>query len=339
MVFQIMYLIMCYLHILAWILDSTKAISENMNLRNIQIVVNPMAGNRRAEIAVRAILRRLNNNRQCNIKISHTKDKDDATSITMKAISDHAAIIVAVGGDGTINEVINGFFENEKLINPSCELGIINCGTGKGLASSLKIPVPIDRQIDLLLGSSHIEPDIGFISCRNKSGEVVKRFFINECQIGIGSKVASIVGRKFKMLGGRIAFGLAATILAMTVKAVEVEISFNEGTFEEYYLIGLVVGNGTECAGGMKLTPFARMDDGLFDVLLINEMGHFKRLMNLPKVYSGTHLNSDSFSIRRCKSLRIRSKHSILLEADGEILGYSPCEINIVPSAFKVKAG
>lgn len=305
--------------------------------RNIHLIVNPVAGNGKAKVAAQKILQKSDKITGTKINITYSKCKNDATTITRDAISDRADLIVALGGDGTINEVVNGFFEDGKQIHTNCELGIIDCGTGKGYASTLRIPSSIDQQIDLLFGSSRVESDLGFISCQGQSGEMVERYFINECQIGIGSRVASIVGRKYKMFGGRIAFGLAATIQAMIIKTVEVEISFDNGPFKEYFLIGLVVGNGTECAGGMKLTPNARLDDGLFDVLLIHEMSTLKRLLNLSKVYSGAHVSSNGFSIRKCKSLKIRSKSKILLEADGEILGHSPFDIKILPSALKVK--
>lgn len=309
-----------------------------MKSGNIQFVVNPVAGKGKAKAAVQKILQKSGYNDK-NIIISYTKYKNDATIITRNAISGGAELIVAVGGDGTINEVVNGFFESGKLIESSCKLGIIDCGTGKGYASTLGIPRSTDQQIDLLFSNASVKYDLGHITCLSPSGEIVKRYFINECQIGIGSRVASIVGRRFKLFGGRIAFGLAATMLAMIIKPADVEISFENGPFEKYLLIGLVAGNGTECAGGMKLTPFAKMDDGMFDVLLIHEMDQFKRLINLPKVYSGTHLKSQSFSLKRCNELKIRSKDSLLLESDGEILGYSPIDINMQPAAIEVITG
>jgi len=106
---------------------------------NIQLVVNPVAGNGKAKVAIRKILQR-SDNEDKNIIISYTKYKNDATIITRNAISAGADLVVAVGGDGTINEVVNGFFENGRLADASCKLGIMDCGTGKGYASTLGIP-------------------------------------------------------------------------------------------------------------------------------------------------------------------------------------------------------
>jgi diacylglycerol kinase family enzyme len=162
---------------------------------------------------------------------------------------------------------------------------------------------------------------------------------VNECQIGIGSAVASLVGKKSKIFGGTIAFGLAATVLAMSIKPLSLTIGFDNEAFQEYRLIGLVVGNGTECAGGMKLTPDAKLSDGFFDVLSINDMNMGQRIMNLSKVYSGKHILSPHCTIKRCKKLKVRSTIEVPLESDGEILGNSPFDIEILPLAIRVKAG
>jgi diacylglycerol kinase (ATP) len=304
---------------------------------NIQIVVNPVAGSGKAKLVAQSILQRISSKTGSNIKVTYTKDKNDATLVTREAILNHAGLIVAVGGDGTINEVVNGFFNDGKQIDPLCELGIINCGTGSGYAGTLNIPRQLDKQIELLFRPSYTELDLGYLTCQNRTGNLINRLFVNECQTGIGSKVTSIVGKKFKKMGGTIAFGLAATIQAIMLKAVEMDIAFENDSFQRFPLIGLVVGNGKECAGGMKLTPDARMNDGFFDVLSIHEMSRIKRLMKLPQVYSGTHVMSQGFSVTRCKRLKIMAKSELLVEADGELLGYAPFNVDILPSAIRVK--
>jgi YegS/Rv2252/BmrU family lipid kinase len=306
---------------------------------NIQFVVNPVAGSGKAKLVASSILDRIGNKTGSNINVTYTKGKNDATLVTREAIINHAGLIVAVGGDGTINEVVNGFFNDEKQIDPSCELGIINCGTGMGYAGTLNIPRSLDSQIELLLSSSSVDLDLGNITCHDQTGNLISRLFVNECQTGIGSRVTSFVGKKSKMLGGTIAFGFAATIQALIMNSVKLEIAFENEPYQQFLLIGLVVGNGKECAGGMKLTPGAEMDDGFFDVLLIHEMSRIKRLINLPQVYSGTHIQSPGFSVKRCKNLKISSNSKMSLEADGEIIGFAPFEVNILPSAIKVKAG
>jgi diacylglycerol kinase (ATP) len=184
-------------------------------------------------------------------------------------------------------------------------------------------------------GSSII--DLGHITFEDSEGKTAHRIFINECQTGIGSKVASSVKSKYKIFGGKLAFGVTATIQALLLRPVALKLEFDDEPVREFKLIGLVAGNGTECAGGMKLTPGAKLNDHLFDVLLMHEMSIPARLVNLPKIYSGAHVLSPHFTIKQCKKLRISSNDKQSIEADGEMLGYSPFEIEILPAALKIK--
>jgi len=311
----------------------------NFDTGTIQIVVNPIAGNGKANKIAKALLHDISSFSGSRVNLIHTEKANDATTITREAIKDGAGLIITVGGDGTINEVVNGFFIDGYPINPDCELGIISCGTGKGFGNSLRLPRSVEQQIELLFNAKAIPIDVGRIMYHELSGEPAYRMFINECQTGIGSKVASMVGQKQKILGGSFAFGITATIQAILMKPLLLNIEFDNEPVEEFNLIGLVTGNGTECAGGMKLTPDAKMNDGLFDVLLIHEMSVIKRLFNLTKVYSGSHISSPYFTIKRCKKLKIRSDIQVSLEADGEMLGVSPFDIELMPAGIKIKTG
>jgi YegS/Rv2252/BmrU family lipid kinase len=309
-----------------------------MDSKYVHIVINPSAGNGKAKRISQSLLQKIKSSCDFEIAIAFTGEKDEATFITRKALTDGASMIIAVGGDGTINEVVNGFFLEGKPLNPFCELGVINCGTGGGYARTLNIPHSTGQQIEQLLQPGCRALDLGSVSCHDNSGKTVKRLFVNECQIGIGNEVASLVGKKAKIFGGTIAFGFAATVLAMFMKPLTLTVGFDDEPFQKLRLIGLVIGNGTECAGGMKLTPDAKLNDGLFDVLSINDMKTGQRIMNLSKVYSGTHIMSPHCSITRCKKLKIMSDVEVSLESDGELLGKSPFDIEILPAAIMVKA-
>ena len=309
-----------------------------MKTEYVSVVINPVAGNGKAKRVAQTILQKIKSSADFEIDIAFSQEKNDAKNITRKAILDGASMIIAVGGDGTINEVVNGFFINSKPLNPLCELGIISCGTGNGYARTLNNPTSLKQQIELMLRPGYCEMDLGCITFADSAGKRVNRLFVNECQVGIGNEVASSVGKKSKIFGGKISFGLAATFLAMNMKPLNLEIGYDNGSLNKYKLIGLVIGNGTECAGGMKLTPDAKLNDGLFDVLSINDMTIGQRMLNLSKVYSGTHVFSPHFSVKRCKKLEIRSEAGVSAEGDGEVLGFAPFDVEILPSAIKLKA-
>jgi diacylglycerol kinase (ATP) len=102
-------------------------------------------------------------------------------------------------------------------------------------------------------------------------------------------------------------------------------------------MIGITIGNGIYCAGGMQLTPNALTDDGQLDLLGIHEMNFMTRFLNFGKVYSGNHVNSKYFSLTRAKEIYLDSGPSVWIEADGELLGKTPCRIGIVPGAIRVR--
>lgn len=305
---------------------------------NIQIIANPTARSGKAKTAALYVLQKLKEKYASSVNLTFTQNRNDATHITSKAINNGTQLIISVGGDGTINEVVNGFFINGKPINPACELGIINCGTGGGLAHALHIPKSLDQQIELIFQSQSVDLDVGHITYLDSSNNLCSRFFINECQLGIGSKVASLVDRKYKILGAQIAFGIVAAIQALLLKPQILEITFDNEPTENQNIIGFVVGNGSECGGGMKLTPDAKLNDGFLDVLLIREMNTVQRLRNFSKIYTGEHISSPYCSIRKCKKIAINSNIVASIEADGEILGKAPCKIEVLPAAIRVKA-
>jgi YegS/Rv2252/BmrU family lipid kinase len=305
----------------------------------IQIIVNPTAGSGKAKQIADSLLPEIRSISDSNINLIFTKGKDDATFIARDAIINGASMIIAVGGDGTVNEIVNGFFIENKPINPLCDLGIISCGTGRGIGGGFKLPKSISQQVDLIVHCKSMPVDVGHISYFNTGGKHAERLFINECQTGIGSKVASAVGKKQKVWGGTVAFGLTSTLQVLMLKPQSLSIRFDDEPASKFNLIGVVAGNGTECAGGMKLTPDAKIDDGLFDVLLMHEMNVIKRLFNLTKVYSGSHILSPYFTIRRCKRLDITSDTKTTIEADGEVLGFSPFSIEIIPASIRIKTG
>ena len=305
----------------------------------IQLVVNPIAGSGKARKAVPFILKKFGELSNSEIRIAYTTGAEDAVYITHDAIVDGASMVVSVGGDGTINEVINGFFIDKAPINPLCELGVIDCGTGGGFASTVNLPGSIDKQIELILQSTAVSIDFGCVDYIGPSNKPTSRFFIGECQTGIGSLVVSKIGSTLKAFAGKYAFFLVSTLAALTLKPSKLKVRFDSDIDQEYHLLGLVVGNGIVCGGGMKLTPNAKLNDGLFDILLIHNMGLVQRLMNLSKVYSGKHILSHHFTVKRCKKISIQSDLPVSLEADGELLGYSPFSVEIFPRVIKVKVG
>jgi YegS/Rv2252/BmrU family lipid kinase len=305
--------------------------------KNVHIIFNPVAGAGKAARLKDWLTAQLDVRFEENYTWTETTRQGEAIQLTRKSIENGAQLLIAVGGDGTINEVVNGFFKNEKPIGPSCELGILNCGSGGGFAQSLGLPADISGQLDLIEKATAHSVDIGHATCAGEGGNLQERYFVNEFQIGIGADIVSKVGIKHKHFGGAVAFGTVTVSEMFHTKSVRMKTRLDAHEPQTNQLLGIVAGNGRYCAGGMQLTPGANHFDGLLDVLFIRKMNLLQRCLDFPKIYAGKHIFSKNFSLEQAGTIEIDSTPPVRVEADGELLGHTPCQIRIVPGAIRVR--
>jgi diacylglycerol kinase (ATP) len=303
----------------------------------VHIILNPVAGGGKAKKLKNQLVHELVRRFGKNHLFMETTRKGEAIIFAREAVERGAGLIIAVGGDGTINEVVNGLLLNRKPVNDQCELGILNCGSGSGLAQTFRLPDSITDQLDVICNSTAKPLDLGFVNYIDNDNIPCERLFVSECQIGLGGSVVSRVGIKLKHFGGKIAFGSVALSHLFHYKASQMTMILDGHPSQLKKLIGVTIGNGIYCAGGMRLTPDARTDDGLLDVLQIHEMSLLKRIMNFGKVYSGNHIHSNHFSINQAKEISIESEQPVWIETDGELLGKTPCRIGVMPGAIRVR--
>lgn len=308
-----------------------------MSFKKTHVIINPASGGGKTGKRLDEILNYLDKYFGKKYSRCVTQKPLDAKFSAEQAIMDGCELIIAVGGDGTIQETVNGFFADGLPINPDCHLGIINCGTGQGFVRSLGLPPGPDRQLDIASRGKSRPIDIGKIVFSTGNGEQKERYFVNECQAGIGGAVVKSVQSKLKRLGGRLAFGLSSLskIFSYPNRVITVEIDKKPGITQQF--IGVVMANGSSMAGGMSLTPGAKVDDSLLDILLMKGQSIPQRLRNFPAIYSGKHIALPKFNCCRGKSIKLYSMEPVLVEADGELLGFLPCKVEVLPAALKVK--
>ena len=302
------------------------------------IILNPTSGAGKTEAKSSEILRLIKHRVGESFSLHITRSSLDATHSAAEAIQRGCELLIAVGGDGTIQEVVNGFFSNGQLLNPDCKIGIINCGTGHGFAQSLGLPSSIESQVELLKRGQSRLIDVGRVKYRNDRGETCYRYFVNESQLGIGASVVERVQGSQKRLGGSLAFGIGALKAIFRHKSQSMMLILDEKEVIEGLLTGVVVANGAFMGGGMNLAPTARLDDGKLKVLVMHDLSLAQRLWNFPKIYFGTHLSSQLFGYHEARSLTVCSEERAFVEADGEMLGTTPCHIEVIPSAIKVQS-
>ena len=269
---------------------------------------------------------------------SFTSSIGDATRIVHAGLLDGCERIIAVGGDGTSNEVINGFFDGQTPVNSDACLGFIPRGTGGDLRKTLGIGRKLADCIPVLERSHLRAIDVGRTSLVDHQGQTVNRYFINITSFGIGGLVDKLVNESTKSLGGKASFmiGTIRAIMAYSNKTVRLQV---DDFFDETIKVNnIAVANGQYFGGGMWVAPEASPDDGLFDIVIFGDLSKFEMIKDGNKIYKGTHLKSDKIRAFRGRHVQATSEDQVLIDMDGEQPGSLPITLDVVPKAIKVIA-
>ena len=308
-----------------------------MSIPRTHVIFNPVSaagttGRRREEI-LDAIRRHIDP----DFSLFVTNGPRTAAGSAREAVRRGTDLLIAVGGDGTIQDVVNGLFACREPLNPRFELGFISAGTGRGLAQSLGWPLGLEDQCAAIGRGIVRRIDIGRTVFADVDGRTVERYFVNECQAGIGGEVVKRVQTGHKKFGGLLAFGLATLGTALRYPNRTITYAVDDGPAVTGPFVGIVAANGNVMAGGMKLAPRAQVGDGRLDILLMHGQTTSERLRNFPKIYSGRHLASPKFGYLNGRSLTLASDEDVPFEADGELFGRLPCRIEVLPGALKLR--
>ncbi len=273
-----------------------------------------------------------------------TQGPGDATRLAREALAGGADLVVAIGGDGTIHEVANGFFdEHAKPIRPAAALGILPFGTGGDFRKTTRTPKELEAAARVLKTGERRTIDMGVLehASGGPHGAKVRRMFINIASFGIAGLVDQLVNASSKRLGGRLSFmwGTARAAARYKNKRVRMFFDGDEDDSLEATINNVAVANGRYFGGGMKIAPDAELDDGKFDVVVLGDMTTFDFLKDGMKVYSGAHLKMPKVSYRRAIRVDARAiddGDEVLLDVDGETPGSLPASFTLLPRALQV---
>jgi YegS/Rv2252/BmrU family lipid kinase len=301
------------------------------------VVVNPNAGNGKGRKEWHHISQLLN---QYNVpfQVIFTERKGHAIELTCEYLSKGIRKIITVGGDGTLNEVVNGVMLCKSCPSSEVLLGLIPVGTGNDWGRMFGIPCDYEKSVKIISENRQMTHDVGIVSYYNGDRKS-ERFFINIAGLGFESVVVQKTNRQKDLgRGGKLIYfyNLLTSLMAYKNTPAEVEI---DGKKHKAMVFSINVGNGRYCGGGMRQTPEALPDDGLLDVTVINGIGKFEIIRNLNILYNGTILKHPKIDGYRCKNVKITSDYQIFTEADGETLGHTPAEFSIVPGALRIVYG
>lgn len=237
------------------------------------------------------------------------------------------SLLVVIGGDGTVNEVVNGVGGTE------AELAVLPCGTGQDFGRTHGIPAGFDDAVRVALGRDSRTIDLGRVELESGT----RHFFANVGSAGMSGAVARRANSMTKALGGRLTFFYALTREFLAWQNTRVVVELEGGVRREGPMHDVIVANGNWHGGGMKLAPDARQDDGAFDIVTIGDVSKLDFVTTAPKLYSGRYLSHPKVELLRSSSVAISADEPLPLEVDGEPIGTTPARFEVVPSALRLR--
>jgi diacylglycerol kinase (ATP) len=268
-------------------------------------IVNATAGRGKTGKKINKLITSLNEHK-LDFEIELTKAPLHAIQLAQDAIKKGFHNIISVGGDGTLNEVVNGVMLSGKA--EEINVGIIPEGGGNDFAKYFHIPHGIEKAIKVLENEKIKLVDVGKFD---------NTYFINSLGIGFDAKSA-IIANKIKWLNGIVRYYTAILVTLITNKPYKLQMKLDDKNINDELLM-FSVGNGRFCGGGFQVTPNAIVDDGFFDVCMIKFINRHRILKLLPTVIPGKHLNYSEVTMKRVKKIEINSEKEIPLYFDGEI--------------------
>ncbi|NQT31310.1 MAG: diacylglycerol kinase family lipid kinase [Deltaproteobacteria bacterium] len=296
-----------------------------------KVIVNPAAGafsTRRKWLIISKLLNRIG----LPFDFEYTEGVGHAIELARLAASNGYRYLVAVGGDGTVNEVANGILRSTNA--STTELGIVSTGTGSDFIRSVGISRDYTTACSALTGSRRLSIDVGVVEYQSK-GQTLERYFINAAGVGFDAAIVRETERLPKFFGGTIPYvaGMLRTLISYKNKPVVVRVG---DEVENYRVLNMAVANGGYFGGGMHIAPDAELCDSLLDVVIIGDMGKLELLKEFPTIYKGTHINHPKVTVKKGSNISIESSEPMLVYADGESLGECPASFRVVPGALSL---
>ncbi len=283
-----------------------------------KIIVNPVAGRGKTESRIPQLRQLLNDNR-LDYDLEMTRAPGQAEEIARRAGSEYDTVI-AVGGDGTMNEVINGVMDTRTPV------GFIPAGTGNDFARSLGIPLDWKKAVNVFQRGRKTPFDVG---------KDIDGYFGIILGLGFPSDVMHHANTSTNMFRGSSAITVSTLKVINKLRTYNVHITTDDADFSAA-VTGVFILNTQYCGGGLQIAPEARHNDGWLDVAVMHAAGKFDFLTTLPKAYKGTHVGKSWLQFIRTKKITVTTEEVLRKDFDGNIYGQSPIEAELLPAALDV---
>jgi len=301
-------------------------------------VINPASGGRRTGAMMGQIGAALEGTLG-SIYAARTEGPGDATRLVARALDEGYRHIVAIGGDGTLNEAVNGFFRDGAPIAPDAVFSFAMSGSGGDFRRTFAVEGDLFAAIRAL-GTARTRPvDLGRVTFQDEEGEPATRLFLNIASFGLSGDVVERVNRAriAKWFGGPFAFKWHSTVAALGLKPWCARLTVDDTFDEELEFSTVAVCNGRFFGGGMKIAPDAAPDDGLFDIVIIRETKPRAMIARMNDIYAGKHVDNPGVTVlrgRRVTATLAPGARPVYAERDGEGGMMLPASFDILPGAL-----
>ena len=264
----------------------------------------------------------------------YTEFQKHAIDLAKQAALENPTYIIAVGGDGTLNEVANGVMLSG---NTEVKLGLLPYGTGNDFAKTIGVSNSIDELKRLIETNSIKEIDLGLVHFKNLDSKDESRYFINITDVGMGGFIAQKLANSSKWLGAFLTFqkAIVSTFLTYNHRSLK---SKADSFVYEGKILSYIIANGKYFGAGLGIAPDAKPDDSFFEIVLGAEISLWDYLLNLGKVQKCLKIEHPQMSYHQAKEVIIESDEDLPIDMDGEFIGYSPIKVSVVPRALKFLA-
>lgn len=276
-------------------------------------------------------------------QVAFTKGPGDGIELARRSAIEGRRLIIACGGDGTINEIANGILTS----GTDCELGIFPSGTGGDFRRTLEIPSePREAARELREGRTE-SIDVGRVTYRTFEGEEESRYFLNVTSFGLAAAIiervkgsSSLNWLPLDTIRGRASFALSSLQEIVGLGTTTVRVRIDDRDERLLSTVNFCIANARYFGGGMMVAPEAKINDGFLDVINIGDINTAKIILNAYTLYRGTHLDLPEVADTLAKRIEARpmiDREEVHIEVDGELLGMLPAVYEIVPAALRVR--
>lgn len=287
--------------------------------RKIFIIWNPFAGGKAQKIC-KQLTTRLSSD-EIEYQVFDTNESKSATATVKEFLNETFSDLIIIGGDGTINEAVNG-------LKYDIPVAILPAGTGDDFIKNVSIGKTLDEQIENSINGKIERIDLG--QCNDRK-------FVNGVGIGFdGQIVEDMASKRVPLLTGHAAYYYHVLRILGGYRERLFRYSIDESNFEKD-LILLTVGNGTTFGGGFKLMPEANINDGLLEICEIGKVSGLRRFLNIHKLSGGTHGSLKEVHFHKAKSIYIESNNQLFAHIDGERMAQPPFEIKVLPGVLQLR--